>query len=181
MKTQTLSAILLLAIPQFCLAETPSLGQCSVTVKNSSGQQVKDVQVFLVLKEGIFQKGAPDKAGAFKFNKPSKAAYIVAAAPEHEGEKVSYSGKDEVAITLKESATRSSVIGDPRAELVGKGGSIQPYGLNFMYCSGIVFKNGVTANFSLNVPVYAIDTSGKRFKIYVKEQFPPVYLVEYTR
>ncbi len=81
---------------------------------------------------------------------------------------------------MKESTTRSSVIGASRAELVGKGGSISPYGLNFTYCSGIVFKNGVTTTFALNRPVQAIDANGKQFRIYIKEQFPPVYLIEYT-
>jgi hypothetical protein len=175
-----LIAVLLISWQAYCFAEASLPGQCSVTVKSSSGNQVKDVQVFLVLKEGIFQKGVPDEAGNFKFNKPSKSAYLLAAAPDHEGERILYTGKDEVAITLKESTTRSSVIGASGAELLGKGGSIQPYGLNFMYCSGIVFRNGVTSTFGLNRPVQAIDADGKQFRIYIKEQFPPVYLIEYT-
>ena len=35
--------------------------------------------------------------------------------------------------------------------------------------------------FSLNKPIIAMDATGQRFKIYVKEAFPPVYLIEYTQ
>ena len=49
-----------------------------------------------------------------------------------------------------------------------------------MDCSGIVFKNGGRSTFAVNMPVHAIDTSGRAFNIYIKEQYPPVFLVEYT-
>ena len=35
--------------------------------------------------------------------------------------------------------------------------------------------------FGLNKPIMAADATGQRFKIYVKEAFPPVYLIEFMR
>ena len=86
-------------------------------------------------------------------------------------------------ITMKASETRTSVIGDPRATLDGKGGSVSPVSSSGMYARGVAFSSGRPnyTTFSLNRPIMAVDTTGQRFKIYVKEAFPPVYLIEYTR
>ena len=37
------------------------------------------------------------------------------------------------------------------------------------------------STFGVNKPIMAVDATGQRFKIYVKEAFPPVYLIEYTQ
>jgi hypothetical protein len=58
----------------------------------------------------------PDEAGNFKFNKPSKSAYLLAAAPDYEGEDFLLRPID-VAITLKDSAPRGSVIAASGPEL----------------------------------------------------------------
>jgi hypothetical protein len=123
------------------------------------------------------------KDGIFTFTKPVKSAFLLAAAPGHEAEKVSYTGQDNVTITMKPSETRSSVIGNPSATLDGKGGSVSPVSGSGMYARGIAFSSGRPnyTRFTLNKPIVAIDATGQRFKIYVKEAFPPVYLIEYTR
>jgi hypothetical protein len=141
-----------------------------------------DAQVFLVLRDGGYQKGE-SKEGIFTFTKPVKSAYLLAAAPSHEAEKVSYAGQDKVTITMKPSETRSSVIGDPRATLDGKGGSVSPVSSSGMYARGVAFSSGRPnyTTFGLNKHIMAVDATGQKFKIYVKEAFPPVYLIEFTR
>jgi hypothetical protein len=103
-----------------CVSEARVEGQFSVTVVDTSGPI--DAQVFLVLRGGGYQAGE-SKDEIFTFTKPVKSAFLLAAAPGHEAEKVSYTGQDKVTITMKPSETRSSVIGNPRARLHGKGGS----------------------------------------------------------
>ena len=97
-----------------CISGATGEGQFSVTVVNPSGSI--DAQVFLVLRDGGYQAGE-SKDGIFRFTKPVKSTFLLAAAPYHEGEKVSYTGQDKVTITMKPSETRSSVIGNPRATL----------------------------------------------------------------
>ena len=86
-------------------------------------------------------------------------------------------------ITMKASETRTSVIGDPRATLDGKGGSVSPVSNRAMHARGVAFSSGRPnyTIFGLNKPIMAVDATGQRFKIYVKEAFPPVYLIEFTR
>ena len=155
-------------------------GQFSVALMNPSSPI--DAQVFLVLRDGGCQAGE-SKDGIFTFTKPVKSAFLLAAAPGHEAEKVSYTGQDKVTITMKPSETRSSVIGNPRATLAGKGGSVSPVSSRAMHTRGVAFSSGRPnyTTFGLNKPIMAVDATGQRFKIYVKEAFPPVYLIEYTR
>ena len=171
--------LLLLFLNAF-VSEARADGQFSVSVVNSSGPI--DAQVFLVLREGGYQKGE-NKDKIFTFTKPVKSAYLLAAAPSHEAEKVSYAGQDTVTITMKASETRTSVIGDPRATLDGKGGSVSPVSNRAMHARGVAFSSGRPnyTIFGLNKPIMAVDATGQRFKIYVKEAFPPVYLIEFTR
>jgi hypothetical protein len=79
-----------------------------------------------------------------------------------------------VTITMKPSGTRSSVIGDPSATLDGKGGLVSPASSSGMYPRGVAFSNGRPnyTSFSLNKPIIAVDATGQRFKIYVKERSP---------
>ena len=96
-------------------------------------------QVYLVTKEGIFQKGAAGTDGIFIFKTPPKSANLFAAAPGFEGEKITYNGQKTVSITMKESDTRNSAIGNPSLTLEGKGGRINVYSADWMTCSGISF------------------------------------------
>jgi hypothetical protein len=135
-----------------------------------------------VLRDGGYQAGE-SKDRIFTFAKPVKSASLLAAAPGHEAEKVSYTGQDKVTISIKASETRSSVIGDPRAMLDGKGGSVSPVSSSAMHARGAAFSSGRPnyTIFGLNKPIMTVDATGQRFKIYVKEAFPPVYLIEFTR
>jgi hypothetical protein len=169
---------------QVCFAEPLPEGPFSVTVISSSGKPVEAPQVYLVTKEGIFQKGVAGKDGVFIFKMPPKSAYLFAAAHGFEGEKVTYSGQKTISITMKESSTRNSAIGDPSLTLEGKGGRINVNSSNWMTCSGISFpetKRHTATKYYLNRPVTAVDADSKRFKIYVKDIISPICLVEYTR
>jgi hypothetical protein len=128
------------------LAETLPQGLFSVSVFSSSGKPVEAPQVYLVTKEGIFQKGGAGTDGIFNFKTSPKWACLFAAAPGFEGEEINYNGQKTVSITMKESNTRNSAIGNPSLTLEGKGGRINVYSADWMTCSGI--------SLSRNKPTY---------------------------
>jgi hypothetical protein len=126
----------------------------------------------------------PGKDGLFVFKTPPKSAFLFVAAHGFEGEKIAYNGQKTVSITMKESETRSSAIGNPSLTLEGKGGRISVYSTGAMSCSGISFpetRQHTVSTYFLNRPVIAVVADSKRFKIYVKEIILPICLVEYTR
>jgi len=82
------------------------------------------------------------KDGLFIFKTPAKSAFLFAAAPGFEGDKITYSGQNSVLFTMKESTTRISAIGNPTLTLVGRVGTIYVYP-SHMSCSGISFPRRI--------------------------------------
>jgi hypothetical protein len=93
------------------------------------------------------------------------------AALGHEAEKFPYTGQDKVTITMKPSETRSSVIGNPPATLPGKAGSSRRFQVERSRARGVAFTSGRpnSTTSGSNKPMMELDSTGQRFKIYVKK------------
>ena len=161
-----------------------------VKVTNDKGQPVANADVVAVLKSGALEVAKLDPAdGQHKCQHTEECVKIYAAAPNHEGEVKKYPGTaGPVAVTLRPSATKSSLITRKTGVIPGVDGLIIPVfdSSGHTWLSATKFNiqsNGRTVpilQVSLNHQVDAVTPAGKKFKITVVDASAEASLLEYT-
>jgi len=161
-----------------------------VKVTNDKGQAVANAEVVAVLKSGALQEAKLDPAdGHYKCQPAEECVKIYVAAPEHEGEVKQHPGTaGPVTVTLKPSATKSSLITRKTGVIPGVDGLIIPVfdSSGHTWLSATKFSihdNGRKVpilQVSLHHQVDAVTPAGKKFKISVVDASAEASLLEYT-
>ena|SRR5688572_21945488 len=183
------SSFLLLFLA-LCLGATGVAENIVVKVTNDKGQPVANVQVVAVLKSGALAEAKLDAAdGQHKCQPNEECVKVYAAAPNHEGAAKKFpGGAGPVAITLKPSATKSSLIAKKTGEIPGVDGLI----ISIVDSSGHTWlsatkfalqQSGRTVpqvQIGPNRQIDAVVPGGKKFKISFVDSTVEATLLEYT-
>ncbi len=161
-----------------------------VKIIDGSGAPLPNAEVVAILKSGAYQDVKFDD-GEYRCEPTERSVKIFAAAPGFEAAVKRHPGTDGViSITLKPSTTKSSTIIRRRGLLPGIDGDVNPkldhLGRTYIYADKIGFEqNGRPAQqpvaFSLNRPIDAMSSTGKRFKIWVVDITQEVSILEFTQ
>ncbi len=161
-----------------------------VKVTNDKGQPVANAEVVAVLKSGAFEVAKLDAAdGQHKCQPAEECVKIYVAAPNHEGDVKKYPGTaGPVAVTLKPSATKNSLITRKTAVIPGVDGLIipvfDPSGHTWLSATKFaIHNNGRPVSIlqvGLNRQVDAVTPAGKKFKIAIVDASAEGSLLEYT-
>jgi hypothetical protein len=172
------------------LASGQTAQDIRVKIIDDLGAPLPNADVVVVLKSGAYQEAKFDNR-EYKCEPTERSVRIFTAAPGFEAAVKRHAGTEGViSITLKPSATKSSTIIRGGGSLPGIDGSVNPildkWGRTYMYGSKIGFEHNrrpalQPVAFSLNSPIDAMTSTGKRFKIWVVDITQEVSVLEFTQ
>jgi hypothetical protein len=161
----------------------------SIKVTGEGGALLETATVAVILKSGAYQDAILNN-GVFMCQPTGRVARIYVGCEGYEGYSGPVSGQDSVSVTLKASPVKSSVVIHRTGELTGIEGHVNPildsFHRTYLYATKIgLVDHGKPLDqpirFTVGRPIDAVDSTGKKFRLWIKDITQEVSLVEYTQ